>query len=166
RGRALGEGWTGPRGHGAQRSVRARRSDVHRAQRRTAVHVHAGDFAVRVLRVAAGSGYAVAAAARRRRQAGGLRLDRGSLRLVLADPPRRAGRADGRSRSHQERPRDAGDDEDAEDRHRRPPTGVRPRSRRTMKYILMMNTPTGGPYRIATWPRKDLEAHIAFMKKF
>jgi hypothetical protein len=32
-----------------------------------------------------------------------------------------------------------------------------------MKYILMMNTPGNGPYQIAGWPRKDLQAHIAFM---
>jgi hypothetical protein len=32
-----------------------------------------------------------------------------------------------------------------------------------MKYILMMNTPGGGPYQIANWPQKDIQAHIAFM---
>jgi hypothetical protein len=31
--------------------------------------------------------------------------------------------------------------------------------------MLMMNTP-GGPYRISDWPKKDIEAHIAFMKNF
>src|SRR3982074_3833267 len=36
----------------------------------------------------------------------------------------------------------------------------------TMKYILMMNTPHGGPYQIANWPQKDIRAHIAFMKSF
>jgi hypothetical protein len=35
-----------------------------------------------------------------------------------------------------------------------------------MKYILMMNTPSGGPYQIARWPQKDIMAHIAFMKDF
>ena len=35
-----------------------------------------------------------------------------------------------------------------------------------MKYMLMMNTPTGGPYQIGSWPRKDIQAHIAFMKGF
>lgn len=35
-----------------------------------------------------------------------------------------------------------------------------------MKYMLMMNTPGGGPYQTARWPRKDLEAHIGFMKDF
>ena len=35
-----------------------------------------------------------------------------------------------------------------------------------MKYMLMMNTPTGGAYQIASWPRKDIEAHIAFMGDF
>ena len=35
-----------------------------------------------------------------------------------------------------------------------------------MKYMLMMNTPGGGPYRISQWPKKDIEAHIGFMKTF
>ncbi len=35
-----------------------------------------------------------------------------------------------------------------------------------MKYMLMMNTPGGGPYQIARWPRQDIQAHIAFMKDF
>ena len=35
-----------------------------------------------------------------------------------------------------------------------------------MKYMLMMNTPRGGDYGIATWPKKDIEAHIAFMIGF
>jgi hypothetical protein len=34
-----------------------------------------------------------------------------------------------------------------------------------MKYMLMMNTPGGGPYRITSWPTEDFQAHIAFMKK-
>jgi hypothetical protein len=33
-----------------------------------------------------------------------------------------------------------------------------------MKFILMMNTPGGGPYQIARWPQKDIHAHIQFMK--
>ncbi|HSS75386.1 MAG TPA: YciI family protein [Thermoanaerobaculia bacterium] len=32
-----------------------------------------------------------------------------------------------------------------------------------MKYMLMMNAPGGGPYQIAAWPQKDIQAHIAFM---
>ena len=32
-----------------------------------------------------------------------------------------------------------------------------------MKYILMMNTPGGGPYQISQWQQKDFQAHIAFM---
>lgn len=32
-----------------------------------------------------------------------------------------------------------------------------------MKYILMMNTPSGGEYQIMSWPKEDIEAHIAFM---
>jgi hypothetical protein len=35
-----------------------------------------------------------------------------------------------------------------------------------MKYMLMMNTPSGGPYQIARWPQQDIHAHIAFMKDF
>jgi hypothetical protein len=35
-----------------------------------------------------------------------------------------------------------------------------------MKYMLMMNTPGGGPYQIARWPRQDIQAHIGFMKDF
>jgi len=32
--------------------------------------------------------------------------------------------------------------------------------------MLMMNTPSGGPYKISSWPKKDIEAHIGFMKNF
>jgi hypothetical protein len=35
-----------------------------------------------------------------------------------------------------------------------------------MKYMLMMNAPGGGPYKIAEWPPADIKAHIAFMMKF
>jgi hypothetical protein len=35
-----------------------------------------------------------------------------------------------------------------------------------MKFILMMNTPGGGPYRIASWAPQDFRAHIEFMKGF
>jgi hypothetical protein len=35
-----------------------------------------------------------------------------------------------------------------------------------MKYMLMMNTPAGGPYQIARWPAQDIKNHIAFMKSF
>src|SRR3954452_5112008 len=35
-----------------------------------------------------------------------------------------------------------------------------------MKYMLMMNTPGGGPYQIAQWPPHDIKAHIAFMQSF
>lgn len=35
-----------------------------------------------------------------------------------------------------------------------------------MKFMLMMNTPGGGPYQVAHWERKDLQAHIGFMKDF
>ena len=33
-----------------------------------------------------------------------------------------------------------------------------------MKYILMMHTPSSGPYQVAQWPQKDIHAHIGFMK--
>jgi len=32
-----------------------------------------------------------------------------------------------------------------------------------MKYILMMHTKGIQPYQIANWPKKDIQAHIAFM---
>lgn len=35
-----------------------------------------------------------------------------------------------------------------------------------MKYMLMMNTPGGGPYQVAQWPKQDLQAHIGFMINF
>jgi hypothetical protein len=35
-----------------------------------------------------------------------------------------------------------------------------------MKFILMMNSPGKGGYQIMGWPRKDIEAHIAFMRSF
>jgi hypothetical protein len=35
-----------------------------------------------------------------------------------------------------------------------------------MKYMLTMNTPRGGDYQIMSWPKKDIEAHIAFMISF
>ena len=35
-----------------------------------------------------------------------------------------------------------------------------------MKYMLMMNTPGGGPYQIANWATQDIQRHIQFMKDF
>ncbi len=35
----------------------------------------------------------------------------------------------------------------------------------TMKYLLMMNVPTGGDYQITSWPKKDIEAHMGYMFK-
>jgi len=35
-----------------------------------------------------------------------------------------------------------------------------------VKYMLMMHAKSGGPYQIATWPAKDIQAHIGFMKRF
>lgn len=35
-----------------------------------------------------------------------------------------------------------------------------------MKYILMMNTPGNGAYQVASWPKQDFQAHIAFMIDF
>jgi hypothetical protein len=33
-----------------------------------------------------------------------------------------------------------------------------------MKYMLMMNTPGGGPYQINKWAKQDIEAHMTFMR--
>jgi hypothetical protein len=35
-----------------------------------------------------------------------------------------------------------------------------------MKYLLMMHTPSGGPYQIFKWPAQDIQAHIGFMMNF
>lgn len=35
-----------------------------------------------------------------------------------------------------------------------------------MKYMLMMNTPSGGPYQVVQWRPEDFGAHISFMKAF
>ena len=35
-----------------------------------------------------------------------------------------------------------------------------------MKFMMMMHTPSGGPYQIASWPPQDIHAHIEFMKGF
>ncbi|MFC4308809.1 hypothetical protein ACFPN2_06920 [Steroidobacter flavus] len=35
-----------------------------------------------------------------------------------------------------------------------------------MKCMLMMNTTAGGEYQIMSWPKQDIEAHIAFMIDF
>lgn len=35
-----------------------------------------------------------------------------------------------------------------------------------MKYMLMMNAPGKGAYQIGSWPAADIQAHIAFMRKF
>jgi hypothetical protein len=35
-----------------------------------------------------------------------------------------------------------------------------------VKYILMMNVPGRVPYHISTWPGKDVEAHLAFLRRF
>lgn len=35
-----------------------------------------------------------------------------------------------------------------------------------MKYMLMMNAPGKTAYQIASWPKADIEAHIAFMRGF
>lgn len=35
-----------------------------------------------------------------------------------------------------------------------------------MKYMLMMNAPGKTPYEIFSWPKSDIEAHIAFMRGF
>src|SRR4051794_40196028 len=33
-----------------------------------------------------------------------------------------------------------------------------------MKYMLMMNSPSGGPYQIASWSQYDIKAQIALIK--
>src|SRR5579864_863872 len=38
--------------------------------------------------------------------------------------------------------------------------------RRNVKYILMMNCPRTGYDSFGAWPKKDIQAHIAFMKEF
>jgi hypothetical protein len=35
-----------------------------------------------------------------------------------------------------------------------------------MKYMLMMNVPGKVPYQISTWPKKDVDAHIEFLRQF
>jgi hypothetical protein len=35
-----------------------------------------------------------------------------------------------------------------------------------MKYMMMMNAPGKTPYQIFSWPKSDIEAHIAFMRGF
>ncbi len=35
-----------------------------------------------------------------------------------------------------------------------------------MKYMMMMNVPAGGTYKIFSWPKEDIHRHIAFMKTF
>jgi hypothetical protein len=34
-----------------------------------------------------------------------------------------------------------------------------------MKYMLMMNSPGGGPYKIEKWSKQDIEAHMNFMRE-
>ena len=34
-----------------------------------------------------------------------------------------------------------------------------------MKYMLMMNTPGGGPYQITNWSKQAIEAHMEFMRR-
>lgn len=36
-----------------------------------------------------------------------------------------------------------------------------------MKYLLMMHTPGRGPYPpMSTWPKKDMDAHLEFLRQF
>jgi hypothetical protein len=35
-----------------------------------------------------------------------------------------------------------------------------------MKYMLMMNVPGKAPYSMSTWPKKDVEAHLEFLRQF
>src|SRR5690348_6741926 len=45
-------------------------------------------------------------------------------------------------------------------------TGAKIERSREMKYILMMNGPKSGWETFMTWPKQDLQAHIAFMMNF
>jgi hypothetical protein len=35
-----------------------------------------------------------------------------------------------------------------------------------MKYMLLMNVVGRAPYSISTWPKQDVEAHLAFLRQF
>lgn len=35
-----------------------------------------------------------------------------------------------------------------------------------MKFLMMMHTPSGGPYQVMSWPMEDIKAHIQYMKQF
>ena len=36
-----------------------------------------------------------------------------------------------------------------------------------MKYLLMLHTPGRGPYPpMVTWPKKDMDAHLEFLRQF
>ena len=123
--RAVGRRRPRSTGQRHEHRLRAGGPAVHRAERRTAVHVHAGDFALRVVRIAGGSGRTVDEAPRRRRQTERVRVARRPLRPVLADHSDGADRVDERSRPEGVRTRRPGHDGHAEDRHRRPAAGAR-----------------------------------------
>src|SRR5258705_12978201 len=46
------------------------------------------------------------------------------------------------------------------------PCRAQPTEGMAMKYMLMMNTPRGEDYQVMSWPKEDMEAHIAFMIGF
>jgi hypothetical protein len=46
------------------------------------------------------------------------------------------------------------------------PSGAKIERRIDMKYILMMNCPKTGYDTFGSWPKKDIQAHIAFMRRF
>jgi hypothetical protein len=50
--------------------------------------------------------------------------------------------------------------------HENPQTNAKIERSKDMKYILMMNCPKTGYDTFGAWPKKDLEAHIAFMHSF
>lgn len=35
-----------------------------------------------------------------------------------------------------------------------------------MKYMLLMNVPSGGAYQISSWPQQDIKNHIGYMQAF
>jgi hypothetical protein len=46
------------------------------------------------------------------------------------------------------------------------PWRTRTNEEHTVKYLLMMHVPGRGPYQMSTWARKDLDAHLEFLRQF
>src|SRR5207249_1541757 len=110
-------------GIGHDRAVPARRSGVHRPQRRPPVQVHGSDIAGRELRDAEG-GRRVLEQAGGRRPGIAVRLAEGQVRPVLAGRPFRLDPDAGGHGSPEVEAGHAGDAPDEEDRHRPPRAGL------------------------------------------